>query len=96
VATDVGWAPLVPSIRDLAVAPNGEIWVVRDPAADGRSAVDVLTVEGRYLGTLAPGTPVPVAFTAAGDVIALETNDVDVQRLVVYQVRRQRRDRPPS
>lgn len=96
VATDVGWAPLVPSIRDLAVAPNGEIWVVRDPAADGRSAVDVLTVEGRYLGTLAPGTPVPIAFTAAGDVIALETNDVDVQRLVVYQVRRQRRDRPPS
>jgi hypothetical protein len=88
VAVHVGWAPLVPAIRDLAVAPTGEIWVARDPGRDGRSALDVISAEGRYLGTLPAGTPVPVAFTAGGDVVVLERNDVDVQRLVVYRVLR--------
>jgi hypothetical protein len=89
VAVHVGWAPLVPAIRDLAVGPTGEIWVARDPDRDGRSALDVISAEGRYLGTLPTGTPVPIAFTAGGDVIALERNDVDVQRLVVYRVVRE-------
>jgi len=86
VAVHVGWAPLVPAIRELAVAPTGEIWVARDPDRDGRSAIDIISAEGRYLGTLPAGTPVPIAFTAGGDVIALERNDVDVQRLTVYRV----------
>jgi hypothetical protein len=84
-ARRLGWAPRVPVIRELAVDPGGRIWVVRDPPAPGRSPIDVLGSDGRYLGTLPGGTPVPIAFTSGGDPLAVEQNEAGVYRLVVYQ-----------
>jgi hypothetical protein len=85
-AARLGSASLVPVIRDLIVSPAGEIWVVRDPVAPGQSALDVIAPDGRYLGTLPAATPVPITFTDRGDPVALEMNELGLQRLTVYRL----------
>ncbi len=81
-----GYAPLVPSIRELLVEPDGTIWVQRDWTVPGEHPIDVMAPDGAYLGTLPSEVEYPIAFTAAGHAVVIETDDLDVQRLVVYRV----------
>ena len=51
--------------------------------------VDVFDRDGEYLGTLPTGAPEPAAFLANGDLVAVEKDDMDVERIAVYRVSRE-------
>ena len=83
-----GIAETVPSISDLALAPDGTLWVKRWTFPDEPQLIDIFDSEGVYVGTLVGPKPFPLAFLPNGDVLAAETDDVGLQRLVVYSVSR--------
>lgn len=77
----------IPVIRRLAIAPDATIWVERR-LAEGGARIDLITADGEYFGTLPAGTPFPAAFTPDGDLIVIEADALDVERLVIYDVMR--------
>ena len=80
--------PVVPVIRGLATTWDGHIWVVRrgeEPFSDG--PIDVLTADGRYLGSYPAGaTMIPDAFGPGGLVAFIEKDELDVETVVVKRV----------
>jgi len=78
----------VPVVRSLRTSPEGTIWVRRSGGEPGSNGpIDLITVEGRYLGSFAPeGTGMPSAFGPDGLVAFVERNDLDVQTVVVKRL----------
>ncbi len=81
--------PVVPVIRGLATTWDGHIWVVRrgdeEPLSDG--PIDVLTADGRYLGSYPAGaTVIPDAFGPGGLVAFIEEDELGVETVVVKRV----------
>ena len=78
----------VPVIRDLHTGWNGMIWVQRrgeDRTSDG--PVDVLSMEGRYVGSYRTGaTEIPDAFGPDGLVAFIERDELGVETVVVRRV----------
>jgi hypothetical protein len=83
-----GFARVLPAIAAITLAPDGSTWVRRGAVKGETPIIDVFDAEGAYLGTLPAGSPFPAAFTPEGNVVAIERDDMDVDRLVVYRVRR--------
>lgn len=81
-----GFADVVPPIEGLAWSPDGHVWVQREHGRDEPFPIDVFAPDGRYLGTLPPGAPWPVAFPGPGRIAAIETDALDVDRVVVYRL----------
>ena len=80
-------APEVPIVRDLGTTWDGRVWVHRrgdEPVSDG--PIDVLTVEGRYLGSYPSGTMMPDAFGPGGLVAFIETGELGESTVVVKRV----------
>lgn len=75
-------------IRRLATTWDGHIWVLRrgaGPLNDG--PIDVLTPDGRYLGSYPAGTTaLPAAFGPDGLVAFVEVSELGVQTVVVSRV----------
>ncbi len=75
-------------IRGLATTWDGHIWVLRrgeEPLSDG--AIDVLTADGRYLGSYRAGTTgIPDAFGPNGLLAFVEKNELGVETVVVKRV----------
>ena len=75
-------------VRGLGTTWDGRIWVRRrgeGPHDDG--PIDVLAPEGRYLGSYRAGTmELPTAFGPDGLMAFVETNELDVQMVVVKRV----------
>ena len=75
-------------IRGLSTTWDGHIWVLRrgeGPHDDG--PIDVLAAEGRYVGSYPAGeTALPTAFGPDGLVAFVETNELDVQTVVVKRI----------
>ena len=75
-------------IRGLEVTWDGRIWVLRwgkEPWSDG--PIDVVTPDGRYLGSYPAGTTaLPGAFGPDGLAAFIETDDLDVHTVVVKRV----------
>ena len=82
------FADEIPVIRGLGTTWDGRIWVLRygeDPFADG--PVDVLTADGRYLGSYPAGaTGLPDAFGPDGLIANVETDALGVQTVVVKRL----------
>ncbi|MCL7960675.1 MAG: hypothetical protein M8861_10805 [marine benthic group bacterium] len=85
-----GFAPVVPAISGLAVAPDGTLWVRRGRVnGEPEPAVDVYGADGAYTGTLPPGSPFPVAFAGratAYRVVSLEPTDTGTIDIVLYEI----------
>ena len=85
---DLQFHPVVPVIRGLATTWDGHIWVVRrgeEHLSDG--PIDVLSADGRYLGSYPAGaTAIPDAFGPGGLVAFIETDELDVETVVVKRV----------
>jgi hypothetical protein len=80
-----GVADVIPVIDELAAGPQALLWVKRSAGPKASGPIDVFLADGTYHGTLPEGSPLPVA--VIGDrIAAIETDDSDVQRLVVYRV----------
>jgi len=78
-----GFAPHLPTVGRIALAPTGLLWVERYDVGDEPKPIDVFDREGRYLGTLPAGSPFPIAFLPDGRILVAEKDELDVERLVV-------------
>jgi hypothetical protein len=83
-----GIAERVPTIFQMRMAPDGALWVDRQPARAEERRIDVFDPDGVYLGTLPPDAPFPAAFTREGHPVVVERDDFDLPYLVVYRVER--------
>ena len=80
--------PEVPVLRSLSTTWEGRIWVQRrgdEPGTDG--PIDVVTSDGRYVGTFAAGAiAMPNAFGPDGLAAFIEFDEFDVARVVVRRL----------
>lgn len=81
---DMTFAETIPVIQAITVDRAGRIWVRRAGSRDyDRGPVDVITADGRYLGTFPEGTRLPDAFGPDGRTAYIEADELGVQRVVV-------------
>ena len=78
----------MPVVLGLRTSWKGTIWVRRrGEEGAGGNPIDLITADGRYLGTFAPGTTgLPVAFGPDGLIAFVETDDLDVPYVVVKRL----------
>jgi hypothetical protein len=81
-----GYAPVVPQIAGVAVAPDGTIWVQRKGVGNEEAPIDIIDPSGAYTGTLPAGTPFPDAFLPNGNLLSVERDELDVEYVVAYRV----------
>ena len=78
----------IPVVRDLRTSRDGTIWVRRrgdEPGTDG--PIDLITPEGRYMGSFAAdATGLPSAFGPDGLVALVEKNELDVPTVVLKRL----------
>lgn len=76
-------------VRALKAGWDGEIWVQRrgeDPS-DNNGPIDILTMDGGYVGTYPAGAlQMPAAFGPDGLVAFIETDELDVETVVVRRL----------
>ena len=80
---------VVSIVRDLGTGWDGRIWVRRhgEEPSDDFGPIDVLTMDGRYLGTYPAGAvAMPDAFGPDGLVAFIERNQLNVQTVVVRRL----------
>ena len=80
--------PEIPVVLSLKTSWEGTIWV-RHRGAEGTEGtrIDLISSNGRYIGTFAPGsTEMPTALGPNGLVAFVETDDMDVQYVVVKRL----------
>ena len=76
-------------IRELKTGWNGEIWAQRrgEEPHDNRGPIDVLAMDGRYIGTYPAGAiAMPDAFGPDGLVAFIEEDELGVRTVVVKRV----------
>lgn len=80
--------PEVPVLSDVRASWDGRLWVRRWTAdASPHGPIDVLSADGVYAGTFAEGaTAMPIAFGPDGLAAFAETDDLDVQTIVVKRL----------
>ena len=86
---DLPFSDEVAILRALRTSWNGEIWVQRhgEEPIDDFGPIDVLTMDGRYLGSYPTGAvDMPVAFGPDGLVAFIETDELDVREVVVMRL----------
>ena len=78
----------VPVVVDLTTSWEGTIWVLHRGDGDTEgNRIDLITSDGRYLGTFPPGsTAMPSAFGPNGLVAFVETDDLDVPYVAVRRL----------
>ena len=90
----VGVFDEVSIVRSLGAPWNGEIWVQRhgEEPGDDDGPIDVLTMEGRYVGTYPAGAiGMPDAFGPGGLMAFIERDEMDVKMVVVRRLAPRRR-----
>ncbi len=85
-----GFFEEVSIVRGLRTGWDGEIWVRRhgEEPGDDAGPIDVLTMDGRYIGTYPAGeAALPAAFGPDGLVAFIERDEMDVRYVVVKRLR---------
>lgn len=80
-----GYAPQLPAVDGVALAPDGGLWV-RRPTGSDAAAVDVFDPSGRYRGTLPEGSVLPAAFISADTAVLSRRDSLGVERVEVVEV----------
>lgn len=86
--------PEVPVIAAVRVTWEGHLWVERttDPGTSGPGPIDVLTPDGRYVGTIPAGRlRMPDAFGPEGLAAFVDTDEFDVPVITVRRLSNQLR-----
>lgn len=84
----LGHQCVLPVIADVAIGPDGHIWVHRHIPGPESDKIDVLTIEGDYVGTILYGEPFPVAFAGEDRIVELTQDSLDVPVIRTYRVDR--------
>jgi hypothetical protein len=90
VARKIGYTEIAPTVRSVAVAPDGGVWLWRRTEVPGELPIDVLDATGAYVGTLPDGSPFPALFRGSDEIVAVERDEVNRPHVVVYRVHRGR------
>ena len=88
---DVPFYPELSVIQSLMATWDGQIWVQRraEEPGDNAGPIDVLTLDGRYVGTYPAGAvALPDAFGPDGLAAFIERDEMDVETVVVKRLRR--------
>lgn len=80
-----GFAPTPQVISDLALAPDGEIWVEMG-VSYGARRIDVFDRDGGYVGSLDRHFPFPLAFLPDGRPLIALRDSLDVERLGIARI----------
>ncbi|MDE2873888.1 MAG: hypothetical protein OXU69_14315 [Gemmatimonadota bacterium] len=97
---NVRFYPEIPLVDDLRATWEGTLWVLRTPEdgypsesvglgrlAGSPAPIDVVTSDGRYVGTFpAPVAAMPVAFGPEGLVAFVEIDEFDVPTVIVKRL----------
>jgi hypothetical protein len=84
-----GFAEVIPLIETILLSPSGELWVRRFTIdSDGIAPIDVFDRRGAYIGTIPQNRFTPVVLLPGDRVGVVETDELDVQRLVVLAIGR--------
>lgn len=86
-ASVLGYMPVLPVIAAVAIGPQGRIWVQRHIPGPERDKIDILTVDGDYLGTLVGVQPFPVAFAGDDQIVELTEDSLDVPVVRMHRVK---------
>ena len=80
--------PEIPVLRSLSTTWEGRIWVQRrGDEPDSAGPIDVVTADGRYVGTFATdATMIPDAFGPNGLAAFIELDEFDVASVVVRRL----------
>ena len=74
-------------VKDLYTTWNGRIWVRRSEDDGGpNGSLDVLSSEGKYVGTYPSSTVVPDAFGPGGLAAYIELGEYDVEMVRVVRL----------
>jgi hypothetical protein len=87
-ADAVGYAPFVPLIRDIAVAPDGRVYAQRRTPEPGVTVIDVFAADGEYIGSLPDGTMLPATFRTGDEMVTVELDSLDLRYINVYRLER--------
>ena len=84
----MGFAEAIPAIARMKVDREDRLWIERSGSVPGEDGpTDVVTADGRYLGTIpADGLRIPAAFGPDGLVAYIEQDELDVQRVRVARI----------
>lgn len=86
-----GFMSKIPVIKALAVSPDGEVWVLRGVDwKTGQTKVDIFDSKGAYVGSLPDHTPFPAAFLSSDRILTIESDSLDLSRVVAYDIHRER------
>jgi hypothetical protein len=85
-AERIGYTPFTPIVKDMIIAPDGMVWVLRRTTSPGETRIDVLGPDGSYTGTLPAGTPMPAAFRGPDEIITVEQDSLDLRHINVYRI----------
>ncbi len=88
---EAGLARQVQPYSRLLMSFDQQVWAVRTGGTRVDRIVDIFSVSKGYIGWAKIGRANPVAFLADGGLVSLEFDDLDVPRVVVYDVRRRSR-----
>lgn len=90
---NMAFFPEIPVVEALAADRDGRIWVQRSSGTPGQDGpTDLLTADGRYLGTLSPdGLRTPDAFGPGGLAAYIDTDEYDVATVRVVRLPREPR-----
>jgi hypothetical protein len=80
-----GFAPELPWIASMIVAPDGALWIRRFEPAEGEDGpIDLFDPTGAYVGTLPADAPMPIGFLPDGRVLVEALDEpTEIERIVV-------------
>jgi hypothetical protein len=84
-----GIAPTLPVLKNIALSPDGELWVRRGGVTADPAPTDVFGADGAYLGTLPPDVAFPAAFLPDDRIVVVEMDEDDLGHIRIYHVKRQ-------
>jgi hypothetical protein len=84
-----GFYPFVQAIDAIALSPDGYLWARQLEPGDDPGPIDVFAPDGSYIGSLPPDTPFPNAFLDATHYLTIETGELDVEYVSVYEIERE-------
>jgi DNA-binding beta-propeller fold protein YncE len=88
IAETLGYAEVAPHVKDVALAPDGALWVRHRTGDEDVTRIDVFDAGGAYLGTLPGDAPFPAAFRGSGEIVTVEADELDRPLVVVWSVLR--------
>lgn len=81
-----GFHPVLPAIDDVAVDPEGRLWVRRSVLRGEVPRIDILEPDGRYLGTIEGIEVFPSAFLTPELFLARTTDELDVEYVKLFRM----------